>query len=160
MGNAFYESLPKKRMATGAVFQNERSDYLLVKPHYKDYWTLPGGVLESEESPMSGCKREVTEEIGLNRDGYQLLCVAYLSKEPPKTERVHFIFYGGVLTEQETMRITLQESEIEDCRFFDLSETLERLDEQMSQRMRFCCEALKRKEIVYLEDQRVIEGLG
>lgn len=160
MSDTFYESLPKKRMATGAVFQNERGEYLLVKPHYKDHWTLPGGVLESDESPMTGCKREVSEEIGLDRDGHRLLCVAYLSKEPPKTERVHFVFYGGVLTEQELEKITLQESEIEDCGFFDFSETLERLEEKMSQRMRFCCEAFKRKEIVYLEDLRAIEGLG
>lgn len=101
MNKEFYESLTKKRMATGAVFQNENGHYLLVKPHYRDCWTLPGGVLEQNEAPLAGCKREVREEVGLERIAFRLLCVTYLAEDLPKTERVHFIFDGGVLSKSE-----------------------------------------------------------
>jgi 8-oxo-dGTP pyrophosphatase MutT (NUDIX family) len=39
---------------------------LLVKEHHADgrpFWTLPGGGLESGESPIAGLRREVLEEL-------------------------------------------------------------------------------------------------
>jgi 8-oxo-dGTP diphosphatase len=37
---------------------------LLVNPVYKETWDLPGGVVETEESPRAACRREVAELAG------------------------------------------------------------------------------------------------
>ncbi len=35
----FYESLPGKRMAAGALFFNQAHEVLIVKPVYRDEWS-------------------------------------------------------------------------------------------------------------------------
>lgn len=54
--------------ATAAVLKNERDEILLVKRNSEPkigQWCLPGGFLELDESPESGCLRELKEETGL-----------------------------------------------------------------------------------------------
>lgn len=41
----FYAQLPRKKMATGVLFFQDQS-LLLVKPTYKDGWSIPGGIVE------------------------------------------------------------------------------------------------------------------
>jgi 8-oxo-dGTP diphosphatase len=46
-------------------------EVLLVKRRkepYKDFWALPGGFLEIEETPEDGARRELKEETGLDID--------------------------------------------------------------------------------------------
>lgn len=48
-----------------AVVSNEENEVLCVKLNYgSGNWTLPGGHLEKNESPIEGVKREVFEETG------------------------------------------------------------------------------------------------
>ena len=42
----YYKHLPKKRMGVGALFLSGKNDLLIVKPNYKDHWSIPGGVVE------------------------------------------------------------------------------------------------------------------
>ena len=72
---AWYESLPKKRMGSGALFLNEQGLLLLVNPTYKPQWEIPGGLVELNESPHTACIREVKEEIGLKIEPERLLCL-------------------------------------------------------------------------------------
>ena len=89
---------------------------LLVKPNYRDRWTLPGGMLEHGEPPDAACFREVEEEIGLAREVGALLTVAWT---PPEGLRprpiVNFVFDGGVLADPGTIR--LQKEELDDWQF-------------------------------------------
>ena len=63
----YIASLARKRMAVGALFHDENGRVLLVDPTYKPTWDLPGGAVEKEESPYAACRREVAEELGLDR---------------------------------------------------------------------------------------------
>ena len=63
----YVASLARKRMAASALFRDELGRPLLVDPVYKDPWDLPGGAVEAEESPHAACRREVAEELGLDR---------------------------------------------------------------------------------------------
>src|SRR3974377_1467290 len=49
-----------------ALITSPSGDVLLVKPNYRELWSLPGGVLEDGEPPHVGCAREVLEELGLS----------------------------------------------------------------------------------------------
>ena len=80
----YYETLPKKRLAVGVIFLDEQEQLLVVKPTYRAYWLLPGGVVEDNESPQQACRREVQEELQLQVAIDRLLCVDYLQSKLKK----------------------------------------------------------------------------
>ena len=60
-------TLPRKRMGSAVLLRDRDGRILLVEPTYKDYWELPGGVVEADESPYDAAVRELAEELGLAR---------------------------------------------------------------------------------------------
>src|SRR5580704_411891 len=63
---AWFASLPTMFAAAAALFTDPSGRVLLVKPNYRDHWSLPGGMLEHGEPPHVGCRREVAEELGID----------------------------------------------------------------------------------------------
>ncbi len=53
-----------KESVCGIVFDKERASVLLIKRRDIPVWTLPGGGLDSGESPEEGTTRELEEETG------------------------------------------------------------------------------------------------
>ena len=49
---AFVASLPRRRLAAGALITDPNGSVLVAKPNYKDGWTLPGGTVEAGEAPQ------------------------------------------------------------------------------------------------------------
>lgn len=114
---AYQESLPKKRMGAGAIFRDAEGRVLIVKPTYKEYWEIPGGSVEHNESPVSCCEREVHEELGLSRKVGKLLGIDYVVDDGVRTEGIMFVFDGGVLTDDDIRLIRLPENELSEFRF-------------------------------------------
>lgn len=54
------------RVTAGALFSDEASRILLVRPTYKEHWDIPCGYVEPGESPLAACVREIGEELGLS----------------------------------------------------------------------------------------------
>jgi len=150
---AYSASLPGKRMASGCLFLNRAGDLLIVKPFYRVDWLLPGGSLGKDESPAQGCAREVREELGLDKPMVQLLCLEYQSAHRAGTESLQFIFFGGVLSEQEIASINLQEEEIDEYRFCPREEALSLLAGKLAERLKFGFQALDENKVIYLEDK-------
>lgn len=118
MQASFYDQLPKKRMGAGALFWDGDGRVLLVKPSYKPTWEIPGGIVEADESPRACTQREVTEEIGLEKEIGRLLIVDYNHAQGEKTESLMFVFDGGVLTAEEIAAINLPADELLSFDFF------------------------------------------
>src|SRR6202021_1747934 len=97
----YVASLARKWMAAGALCRDQTGQVLLVDPVYRDTWDVPGGVVEAEESPHAACRREVAEEIGLNRPLGRVLAVDWAPSQPDYPEGVVVISAGGVLTVEE-----------------------------------------------------------
>ena len=118
---AWYAGLPTMFGSAAALFTDPAGRVLLVKPNYREHWTLPGGILEHGEPPHVGCRREVAEEIGLDIAPGRLLAIDW---RPPDGGRpkpiVSFVFDGGVLDED--MPIRLQEDELDGYRFVEPGE--------------------------------------
>lgn len=69
-GNYIYK-FPRPAVTTDCLVFREGDrcmELLLIKRKkdpYKNYWALPGGFLEMDETPLEGVKRELKEETGL-----------------------------------------------------------------------------------------------
>jgi 8-oxo-dGTP diphosphatase len=113
---SWYAGLPTLHAAAAGLITDPAGRVLLVKPNYRDHWSLPGGILEHGEPPHAGCAREVEEETGLRITPGALLAVAWA---PPNDERprsfVFFVFDGGEV--EPDVDITLQAEELDDYRF-------------------------------------------
>jgi 8-oxo-dGTP diphosphatase len=115
---AWYAGLPTMFGSAAALLTDPAGRVLLVKPNYREHWSLPGGIIEHGEPPHVGCRREVAEELGLDIPPGLLLAIDW---SPPDGVRprpiVHFIFDGGVLDEDAPIR--LQEDELDGYRFVE-----------------------------------------
>ena len=115
---AWHASLPGVILSAAAIIRDDAGRVLVVKPNYRDYWTLPGGICEFGESPQAGCAREVAEEIGLQLPVGRMLAVDWqLAREfygPLARPAVYFVFDCGVLSSLSGVR--LQAEELDDCR--------------------------------------------
>lgn len=126
----------------------------MVKPNYRDYWTLPGGICEFGEAPHDGCAREVAEEIGLALTVGRLLAVDWrLPLEiygPDARPSVHFIFDCGVLSSLAGAR--LQADELDDWRFAPEPELATLLPPTAVPRVRAAVDALSSRCVSYVPD--------
>lgn len=108
----WYAQLPIMYGAAAALFTGPAGRILLVKPNYRDYWSLPGGIMEHGEPPHEACAREVAEELGITVTPGPLLVVDWA---PPAGERprsvMSFVFDGGILPDPGVIR--LQASELD-----------------------------------------------
>ena len=106
-------------MSAGALIGDGAGRVLLVKPNYRDYWVVPGGICEFREAPHAGCAREVAEEVGLDLPIGRLLAVDWQvpleTYGPEARPAVYFTFDGGTLANLSDVR--LQDDELDDCRF-------------------------------------------
>ncbi|WP_245721678.1 NUDIX domain-containing protein [Nocardia crassostreae] len=93
----YFATLPRKRMGAGVLFVDDRNRVLLVEPTYKDYWELPGGVVEADESPRTAATREITEELALTITPGRLLVLDWVPPGPYPTDGIMLLFDGGLL---------------------------------------------------------------
>ena len=101
---SWYASLPTMYGSAAALITDTdgpSARVLLVKPNYRERWSLPGGILEEGEPPHVGCFREVEEELGLLLPAGPLLAVSWTAPEGDRPKPIiSFIFDGGVLAAQ------------------------------------------------------------
>ena len=114
----WFAQLPGVVLAAGALITDPAGRALLVKPNYRDHWTVPGGICEHGEPPHAGCAREVAEEIGLTWCPGRCWRSTGRSRSAA-TQRpiMHFLFDGGTL--DGGSGIVLQREELDDFRFTD-----------------------------------------
>jgi ADP-ribose pyrophosphatase YjhB (NUDIX family) len=102
------------RVAAGALFFDESGNVLLVKPTYKDGWDIPGGYVEPGETPSEACRREITEELGIEAAISRLLVVDWAPSER-EGDKILFVFDAGQL--DPAVELRLPEDELASCAF-------------------------------------------
>lgn len=145
-------SLPRKRMAAGALFRDAAGRVLLVQPTYKPTWEIPGGIVEAEESPTRACRREVVEELGLDRPVGRVLAVDWVPSRPGRPEGLMLVYDGGVLTETEIAAIRLPADELASHAFVEPDRVPEAAGVLLARRVAACLEAIATGVPVSLED--------
>ncbi len=151
------------RISTGAIIHHE-SKLLIVKPTYRDYWLVPGGLVEIGESPRDACRREVLEEIGLDLPMGRLLCVDFWREGTEMNsiayrfiqlqDELIFLFDGGSLTASQVAAIRLPERELSDFTITTMDEAVVLLAPFFKDRLRHVIQAQASGVSVYLEAGR------
>lgn len=104
------ETFATPRVAAGALFL-DGGRVLLVHPTYKETWDLPGGYVERGESPAAACRREIVEELQLDRAPQRLLSVDWAPSDR-EGDKLLFLFDCGALGE-DAERIELDGKELD-----------------------------------------------
>lgn len=110
---AWMKSLHGNPAGAAMILETADKKLLIVKANYKKYWTLPGGVIDKGESPLSAAIREVKEEVGLVIDPERVRFAGLVYCYNENIDIYRFIF-RSTITEEQVESIALQESEIED----------------------------------------------
>jgi 8-oxo-dGTP diphosphatase len=144
----WYQRLATFYAAAGALLRDEYDRILLVKPNYRDEWTLPGGVVEADETPERACEREVLEELDLKTTVSRLLVIDWA---PPFGKRprpfIYFLFGCSPVNGQ---RITHQTTELDDYGFFTVDEAARRVAPHVSARIPAAVHATTAGITIYL----------
>lgn len=148
----FSETLPRKRMAAGALVCDTTGRLLIVKPTYREGWLIPGGTVETGESPYQACVREVAEELGLPIPIGRPLCIEYQPAHGPKTESLQFIFDGGVLSASQIGQVCLPADELSEYRLCPAAEAVGLLIPRLGQRVAAALHARAQNRLIYLEN--------
>jgi 8-oxo-dGTP pyrophosphatase MutT (NUDIX family) len=147
----YYGNLPKKHIGAVVLLFNEAHQLLLIKPTYKEGWSIPGGGVEQDETPKTTAVREVKEEVGLDLKDVVLICVAYTPRSEIKPETLQFIFYSEDLNVTQIDKIRLGKKEHSEYKFVDIQEATVLLNERQKHLLPFCIEAVKNNKAVYVE---------
>ena len=121
-------------------------------------WDLPGGAVEADESPHAACRREVAEELGLDRWPGRVLAVDWVPARtigPDQTmlpDGLIIVFDGGVLSPAEHKEIALADGELGGFEFVTDDEAIERVTPLLARRINACLRAFEAGTVATLEN--------
>lgn len=118
---AWLAGLDRRFSSAAVLIENEHGELLIVKPNYKDHWSLPGGIVDAGESPIDTAVREVGEEVGLCLHPEDVRLAMVASRRSDEFLTHQFVFFSQ-LKDDVCSRIILQESEIEASKFITKNE--------------------------------------
>lgn len=133
----FLASLPRRRIAAAALIRDQAGRICLVEPTYKKLWDLPGGTVETDESPRTGCRREVREELGIDREIGPMLCMEWVApgKDDPHGALV-FVYDGGVVDQSIIDTMITPPEELHRFRFVAVDDLGDYLSDRNQRRIR------------------------
>ncbi len=134
----------------------DRTDrILLVNPTYKDYWDLPGGMVEANEPPRVAAAREIVEELGFQAQIGRLLGIDWVGAHGPWDDQLVLIFDGGIVADAAIQKLKITDSEISEFGFFLASDASQLLRNDVAQRLMRALESLETYHVCYMEHQSV-----
>jgi len=145
---------PKKTIASGALIFDENDRFLVVKPSYKSYWHIPGGIVEKNESPLEACEREVFEETNLMLKPSEVAAIVYRCMPDEEIDSLVFIFHCGKIGPDLKTVIKIPFGEIEDYKFIEKRDASNYLDNIMSSALQECFSDDHNRSTIYLENTK------
>lgn len=105
-------SPPRRRIGAVVLVRTLTGAVLLVKPTYKEGWTLPGGAAHQGEKVSDAAARELKEETGLIREitHYLALDQVPAGDDGSSAEGFDIVVDGGTLTPAEAGSIAIPAS--------------------------------------------------
>jgi 8-oxo-dGTP diphosphatase len=142
------EKFATPRVAAGALFV-DGDRVLLVRKTYGNRWDIPGGYVDRGESPAAACRRELQEELGLEREPVRLLVQDWAPNDK-EGDKLLYVFDCGVLGDDE-QRIVLDGVELDHWEWVPVRQLESYVIPRLIRRLSQAYEAHVSKTTVYLE---------
>lgn len=147
MGNPA-DKFATPRIAAGALFV-EADRVLLVRKTYGNRWDIPGGYVDHGESPANACRREIREEIGLDRGPVRLL-VQDWAPNGQEGDKILYVFSCGDLG-ADVEHVALDGIELDRWEWARVDELSDYVIPRLEGRLRHAYEAHRDGTTLYLE---------
>ncbi|HVJ39336.1 MAG TPA: NUDIX hydrolase [Stenotrophomonas sp.] len=125
---------PRRRCSSGVLVFDANGHVLLVKPSYREEWLIPGGIVESGESPAEAAVRELLEETKLAVRLSSLICVDVLPASRGFSESLHYLFSAECDTEM-LSRASPDGTEIVQMGFYEPRAAIALLPDSLARRL-------------------------
>jgi ADP-ribose pyrophosphatase YjhB (NUDIX family) len=142
------EEFATPRIAAGALFV-DGDRMLLVRKTYGNRWDIPGGYVDRGESPRAACRRELREEIGIEREPVRLLVQDWAPADD-EGDKILFVFGCGELGEDQE-RITLDGVELDGWEWVPADRVEEYVIPRLARRLSQAYRAHRAGITLYLE---------
>lgn len=144
----------RKRVAADVLLRDEQGRVVLVNPTYKDFWDLPGGMVEGNEPPTIAAAREVLEELGVQVNVGRLLVLDWEAPHGPWDDQLVFVFDGGVLGPEQIGALHVSDPEISEFEIVEIGDARRRLRPDMAEKLERAVAALESGTFNYAERER------
>lgn len=128
----FFRTLPRKVIASAAICVDDRDRLLIVHDEYRGVWTIPGGVVDPDESPADAARRETWEEAGVRVEIGALLGMRHYTR-PDRLVLLHAATVVGDATPA-----PVHTHEVGEARWAPLAQALELLNPRTREQVRSC----------------------
>jgi len=141
------------RIAAGALFVDD-DRVLLVHKTYANGWDIPGGYVDVGESPAAACRRELREELSINRQPERLLVVDWAPNDG-EGDKILYIFDCGPLGDDEA-RIKLAGGELNRREWIPIDEVADYVIPRLHRRITRAYDARSAGMSLYLEHGELV----
>ncbi|MEU3601130.1 NUDIX hydrolase [Streptomyces sp. NPDC006798] len=155
--NEHEQRMARPRVAAGVLFFDGVGRVLLVRPSYKPGWEIPGGYVETGESPLAACRREVAEELGIKPVIGSLLVVDW-APASAEGDKILYVFDGGELAPDLAASVRLAPDELLAADFHPVATLHELLVPRLARRVEQALAARQEQRTRYLEHGTPPEG--
>jgi 8-oxo-dGTP pyrophosphatase MutT (NUDIX family) len=149
-----YPSPALLRVAAGALIRDPDGRVLLVHPCGREWWEIPGGVVEDGESPPEAAARELREELGIALAVGRLLVVDYVSARDGHNGLLNFVFDAPVVASDTTF--DLPPDELDQATWVAAKHLEHYLIPRMADRVHASLDAAHRTNAHYLDTGRAV----
>lgn len=113
---AFLAQRVARPASAGVIIENNAGEALVLKAHYKPYWSFPGGWIEHGQTPRQAALRELAEETGIEVSESDLKLAFVVDRTSNIMETYQFMFQAFDRKVQPD-EIVIQATEIADYKF-------------------------------------------
>lgn len=111
------KTLESRPASANILLENSRHELLIINQTYRNIWSVPGGVIDTGETPLEAAIREVKEEVGIIVKPEELhFTTASLRHRNAEQFTYQFTFLTKI-DDERLANLTLQSSEIKSHRF-------------------------------------------
>ncbi|MBH1980519.1 NUDIX hydrolase [Candidatus Saccharibacteria bacterium] len=103
--------------SAGVILVNQQDEALLLKAHYKPYWSFPGGWVDDQQTPAQAALRELVEETGISLRAEDITFAYVVDRISDIMHTYQFMFRGNRIIDETQVTIVLQADEIAEYRF-------------------------------------------